>query len=291
MSHLALQNMKKIRCNIHISFLFIIFFVGFNLLLNLQLMAQGNLKVTPMRVIFDAQKRILELNVSNDSQDSAKYVLSFVQIRMTEEGVMQWINTPDPGQKFADKYIRIFPRTVRLGPGDTQIVRLQLTKTDQMEQGEYRSHLYFKSLVPQKPLGATDVKKDSGVFLNIEATFGITIPVFIRVGESTTKLNINDMKIETAANGSKQLKLTLNRTGNMSVYGEISVIHVAPNGKETKIGVLGNIAVYTPNALLRQIIDLDDKKGTDLSRGKLRIVFTSKTGTNNEKLAEAELMF
>jgi P pilus assembly chaperone PapD len=244
-----------------------------------------------MRIIFDAQKRILELNVSNDSQDSAKYVLSFVQIRMTEEGVMQWINTPDPGQKFADKYIRIFPRTVRLGPGDTQIVRLQLTKTDQMEQGEYRSHLYFKSLVPQKPLGAGDVKKDSGVFLNIEATFGITIPVFIRVGESTTKLNINDMKIETAANGSKQLKLTLNRTGNMSVYGEISVIHVAPNGKETKIGVLGNIAVYTPNALLRQIIDLDDKKGTDLSRGKLRIVFTSKTGTNNEKLAEAELMF
>ena len=252
-------------------------------------MAQGNLNVNPRRVIFDGQKRIMELNVNNDSQDSAKFLVSFVQIRMSEEGVMQWITTPELGQNFADKYIRVFPRIIKLGPNETQIVRLQLTRTDKLVQGEYRSHLYFKSLVPQKALGAEDIKKDSNILLKIEMTYGFTMPVIIRVGESTTMLNITEMKIETSTDGSEKLHLTLNRSGNMSAYGEVSATYIAPNGQETQIGLLGDVAVYTPNALLRIQIKLDSKKIIDLTKGKIRVIYSSKSGTRIVKLAEALL--
>jgi hypothetical protein len=280
---------KKIRPIFQSSLLNFICFIFINIISYGQIRAQGNLNVNPSRVIFEGQKRITELNVNNDSQDSAKYVISFVQIRMTEDGVMQWITSPDQGQNFADKYIRVFPRTVRLGPNETQIVRLQLTHTEQLVTGEYRSHLYFKSLVPQKALGAEDIKKDSGVLLNIEATFGFTMPVFIRVGESSTMMNISDIKLEKNANGSSKLNLNLKRSGNMSVYGDLYIYYISPNGKETQIGLLGNIAVYTPNTLLRVKIDLDSKKNIDLTNGKIRVVYSSMSGTHTAKLAETEL--
>jgi P pilus assembly chaperone PapD len=283
--------MQKCRFSGQPLIIFIVFFVSFNLLLNVRVTAQGNINISPGRVIFDGQKKIMELNLTNgDHQDSAKYTISFVQIRMTEDGVFQWINDPDPGQKFADKFIRVFPRIVRLGPNDTQVVRLQLTRSDQLENGEYRSHLYFKSMVPQKALGAEDIKKDSNAMFNIEMTFGITVPVIIRVGEPTTMLNISDIKMETSTDGFKKLNLNLNRTGNMSVYGEVSAIYVAQNGKETQIGLLKNVAVYTPNLLLRVKVDIDTKQNVDLTKGKIRVVFSAKSGTRNEKLAEAELV-
>jgi len=282
--------MKKSYSIFHPSVFYFIFLVWITVFLGLKVNGQGNINVNPRRVIFEGQKRIIELNVNNDSQDSAKYVISFVQIRMTEDGVMQWITTPDSGQKFADKYVRVFPRTVLLGPGNTQIVRLQMARTDQLESGEYRSHLYFKSLVPQKALGAEDINKNTGVFLNIEATFGLTIPVIIRVGESTTFLKISNIKVESVADGTKKLQLTLNRTGNMSLYGEVTVFYISPGGKETQIGILGNVAVYTPNTLLNLTIDLDKNQNFDLSKGKIRVVYSSKSGVKTEKIAEAELV-
>lgn len=275
---------------VHTIILRFILFVTFAAFFYMHSNAQGSLNVNPGRIIFEGQKRIIELNVNNDSQDSAKYTISFVQIRMTEDGLMQWITTPDPGQNFADKFIRVYPRTVRLGPGNTQIVRLQLTNTDQLQPGEYRSHLYFQSMVPQKALGAGDINKNTGVVLNIEATFGMTYPVFIRVGESTTKLNISDIKLESKTNGPKTLHLNLNRSGNMSLYGEITASYIALNGKETQIGLLTNVAVYTPNALLKVQMDLDSKKDLDLTKGKIHIVYSAKSGKGVEKYAEADLV-
>ena len=280
---------KKIS-NIQISSVYSILLIGFLFLLNLQSMAQGSINITPKRIIFDGQKRIMEMNIVNDNQDSAKYSLSFVQIRMTEDGAFQVITSPDPGQNFADKYIRIFPRTVRLGPNDKQIVRLQLANSDQMKPGEYRSHLLFKSLVPQKALSAADIKKDSSVLLNIEVNFGVTVPIIIRIGESTTMVNITDIKVVNADNGSKRLQLNLNRTGNMSVYGEVSVIYIPQSGKEIQIGLLKGVAVYSPNSLLKVRVDLEIKPDIDLGKGKIRVIYSSKSEPRTEKLAEAELV-
>ena len=83
--------------------------------------AQGDLLITPVRVVFEGAKQMEELSVSNISKDTARYNISFVQYRMTQTGAFQQIEKPDSGQMFADKMLRIFPRVVTLAPNETQV--------------------------------------------------------------------------------------------------------------------------------------------------------------------------
>lgn len=271
--------------------LFFFLFILFSFLFNSNVKAQGNLEITPKRVVFEGQKRITEVKLVNIGSDSANYAISFKQYRMTEDGTFQEITTPDLGQNFSDKNIRYFPRSVMLAPNESQVIKLQLIRSELLGPGEYRSHLYFRSLTPPKALGVEDIKKDSSlVDIKLLPIFGITIPVIIRVGESNTTLNITDIKLEKTAVGTSKLDLTINRIGNMSAYGDLSVLYIDSKGKEIKIGLSQGIAIYSPNLLRRIKIELDDKPSVDLNKGTIRVLFSSQSETRPQKLAEVELI-
>lgn len=289
MYKIANEFFENRRLEFSFSYRLFLLIIGLSVLCSVNLKAQGNLLISPHRVVFQGQKKIMEMNLANVGQDSAKYSISFLQYRMTEDGNYEEITSPDTGQKFADKNIRVFPRTVMLGPNESQVVKLQLTKSDQLEPGEYRSHIYFRAIPNQKALGEEDKKDTASITIKIIPVFGITIPVIIRVGESNTTVNISDIKLEKTEKGKTILSFTLNRTGNMSTYGDISILHISPSGKETKIGLSTGIAVYTPNLLRRVKVDLNFKSSVDLSSGIIRVLFSSQSDTRSEKLAEADL--
>ena len=252
--------------------------------------AQGNLLITPRRVVFDGTKRVQELNLANTGQDTAKYNVSIVEYRMKEDGSFEEITQPDPGQNFADKNIRFFPRTVTLGPNEAQVVKMQVTNTSKLSPGEYRSHIYFRAVPKQVALGEEDKTRDStAVSVKLVPIFGITIPVIIRVGESTTKVSLSDLKLQLVNDTTKRLDLTFNRTGNMSVYGDLKVMHVSASGKETQVGTVNGIAVYTPNAIRRFRMDLDKRAVVDYHAGHLVVTYTAQSDIKPEKFAEAEL--
>jgi hypothetical protein len=252
--------------------------------------AQGNLLITPRRVVFEGTKRTQELNLANTGNDTAKYNVSIVEYRMKEDGSFQEITTPDAGQNFADKFIRFFPRTVTLAPNEAQVVKMQLIKTDQMQPGEYRSHVYFRAVPNQAALGVDEKAKDStAIGVRLIPIFGITIPVIIRSGESTMKVNLSDVKMEIFNDTIPRLQLVFNRTGNMSVYGDLFVEHVSLQGVTTKVGIVKGIAVYTPNPVRKFQLDLDNKAKVDYHNGTIRITYISQTDSKAEKYAEAEL--
>src|SRR5688572_19794449 len=112
--------------------------------------------ITPKRVVFEGSQRTQVLNLANIGQDSATYAISLVQIRMKEDGSFEEITEPDPGQYFATRYLRYFPRTVRLAPNEAQTVRVQVNRSGEMVPGEYRSHLYFRAIPRPKPLGTKE---------------------------------------------------------------------------------------------------------------------------------------
>jgi len=253
-------------------------------------MAQGNLLITPRRVVFDGTKRVQELDLANTGQDTAKYNVSIIQYRMKEDGSFEEITQPDPGQNFADKNIRFFPRTVTLGPNEGQVVKMQVTNTDKLAPGEYRSHVYFRAEPKQVALGEKETQRDSTtVSVKLIPIFGITIPVIIRVGESTTKVSLSDLKMEMVNDTINRLEITFNRTGNMSVFGDLKVIHVSPAGFKKQVGVVNGIAVYTPNSVRRFRMDLDKKAKVDYHTGSLTVTYSAQSDTKPEKFAEAEL--
>jgi hypothetical protein len=255
--------------------------------------AQGDLIVFPKRVVFEGTQRIRELNLANTGQDTATYIISVVQIRMKEDGGFENIMEPDPGQKFAENYIRIFPRRVVLAPNEAQLVKVQLTRTSELTEGEYRSHLYFRAEPVSKPLvglNSNETPKDSNaISVRIVPIFGMTIPVIIRVGESTTKVSFSDLGLEMYKDTIPTLKMSINRTGNMSVYGDINVEHISPEGKITRVGNVQGVAVYTPNLVRRARIELNKKLGINYKTGKLRLEYSAQREDKNAKLAEAEL--
>lgn len=252
--------------------------------------AQGNLLVTPRRVVFDGSRRVMELNLANTGRDTARYNISFIQYRMTTEGTFEEITEPDPGQFFADKHLRFFPRSVTLAPNEAQTVRMQVVGREGMEPGEYRSHVYFRAVPNEVALGEEDPNRDTtSVSVRLIPIFGITIPVIIRVGESATEVFLSDLALEKGENEALFLKMTFNRSGNMSVYGDLNVTHVAANGMETPVGVVNGIAVYTPNTIRNFRILLDNQSGVDFKSGKLLITYTAQSDVKPETFATAQL--
>ena len=256
----------------------------------IQAKAQGNLLITPRRVVLEGQKRTQDLNLANTGIDTAKYNVSVINYRMQEDGSFEEITTPDGGQNFADKYLRFFPRTVTLAPHEAQVVKMQVTKADQLSPGEYRSHVYFRAVPKQSALGTEEVKKDStSIGVKLIPIFGITIPVIIRVGESTMKVSLTDLKLNIVNDTIPRLQFAFNRTGNMSVYGDIIVEHISPATIITQVGTVRGIAVYTPNSVRRFQMELDKKAKVDYHSGNLKITYTSQSDTKTEKYAEAVL--
>ena len=86
-----------------------------------------------------------------------------------------------------------------------------------------------------------------------------------------------------------QVKLTVNRTGNMSAYGDLLIDHVSSTGKVTRVGNVSGCAIYTPNALRQFHLFLIKTKGVDYKSGKLHLVFTLQNAAGPAKLAEAEV--
>ncbi|MBI6115210.1 fimbrial biogenesis chaperone [Salegentibacter maritimus] len=247
--------------------------------------AQGDLMIMPKRLVFDGSQRSQEINLANTGSDTAVYAISFVNYKMTETGDFEQVEKPEKGQLFAEDFLRYFPRRVSLGPNESQTIRVQLTRTGNLEQGEYRSHMYFRAVEEQTALGADEAEESDGISINIKTVFGISIPIIIREGDSNTKIELTDFSLNTEGE-SPRLSLVINRTGNMSVYGYLSVTYIAPNGTETEVGMVKGISVYTPNTKRSFSFQLRNAEGIDLSTGKLKISYAEDQG---DTLATSEI--
>ena len=255
-----------------------------------EILAQGNLLLMPRRIVFEGAKKYEEINLANTGTDTARYIVSFLQIRMKEDGSFEEIKQPDSGQHFADKFLRFFPRSVSLSPNEAQVVKIQLTRTNELLPGEYRSHLYFRAVPTEKALGEKEVVKDTGISVKLVPVFGISIPVIIRVGENTTKVQLSNLSVDNQKDKTPVLNMTINRTGNMSVYGDITVDFISPDGKTTRVATVNGIAVYTPTLKRQHHMELLKIAGIDYHSGKLHIDFKKQAEEKSLEIAEGDLV-
>lgn len=271
-----------------LSIIFFSFWASF-LFLPAKSMAQGDLLIYPKRVVFDGAKRSQELSLANSGKDTARYVISVVQIMMKEDGVAELINQPDSGQRFADKNFRFFPRHVVLAPNEAQTVKIQPIKTSELDPGEYRSHLYLRAEPEKKPFGEEKLNRDSSaISVRLVPVFGISIPVIIRVGESTMNISLSKVSFQLEKDTIPTLTMDINRTGNMSVYGDISIDYISLQGKVTRVALVKGLAVYTPNTLRHFRLLLDKNAGIDYQTGALHVVFTDQSG-KTVKVAQEQI--
>jgi hypothetical protein len=285
------SNKFFIRCKSISKMIILAGFIGFFPLLNVNTYSQGNLLITPRRAVFEGSAKSLDLNLANTGKDTATYAISLIQIRMKEDGGFETINEPDIDQKFADRYIRFFPRSVTLGPNEAQVVKVQLVRSNELTAGEYRSHFYFRSVPKVKPLGEGEILRDTtSISVRLTPVFGITIPVIIRVGEYSAGVTLSDLSLNIVNDTIPIIKMTFNRTGTMSVYGDLTVEHVSEQGKKTRVGTANGVAVYSPNLIRRFQFNLKSVPGVDFSIGKLVVTYSAPSDVKPAKYAQSEIL-
>lgn len=262
--------------------IFALFFtcLGFNAL------AQSDILITPFRVVLENGKSIEELSVANTGSDTARYTISFVQYKMNPDGKLEQITEPEEGQFFADRFVRVFPKSVVLAPKEAQIVRLQARMPGDIAPGEYRSHLYFRSAGEQQAIGF-EAEGQDGLGIQLIPIYGITIPVIIRVGAPDAQVVLQDAALIPGPQPT--VDATLKRTGIHSVYGDLELIHTDSDGTERLAGLVRGVAVYTPLNERKVKIPFN-KTSTPPESGKLRIVYSSTSNGKKEVLGETDVM-
>jgi P pilus assembly chaperone PapD len=282
-----MSNTLFMKAGIAIGTLFILAF-GSQLVSTPNSTTQGDLVIMPRRVILDARKRTQELNIANSGADTAKYLISVVHYRMLENGAFEEIFKPDSAQYFADKHFRFFPRSVTLAPNESQTIKIQTINTNDMQAGEYRSHLYFRA-VADEPVGDKATKIPKSLSVQLVPTFGTAIPVIIRNGNTSVKVNIEKPQVVWDANKAPQLKMAFKRSGNISVYGDLTVQHIAPTGKTTQVALAKGLAIYTPNQIRTILLNLDKNQSVDYHKGKLNIIYSTSGDSKTEVITSSQI--
>ena len=258
----------------------IIITICFLFFMNLIVSAQGDLFISPRRVIFEAGKTTENINLANSGKDTAQYTISLIHYKMKEDGSFVEITKEEAGTMSAEPYLRFYPRSVTLAPGEAQVIRVQYNKSSKVASGEYRSHLYFRATPKLKPLGLETKDKQSSIGVKLLPVFGLSIPIIIRENVTPAVVTISDIKLVSNADSiNNTLYLTLNRTGAASCYGDITLIHQDVNGKKHEVGIVKGIAIYFPNELRKVNIPLIPDAEIQNHKGKLIVQFKTRTGT------------
>lgn len=263
--------------------LFFVFFTSIGL--NVKLLAQGTIMINPKRIVFNNSDLKHTIAIMNTGSVETLYTVSFMQRRMNENGSFTDITEPDAGQKFADGHLRIYPRQVLLQPGESQIVALQRRRNDNMEIGEYRSHLTFMSVPSAAPLEIENNNDSLSFSTRINTIFGMSIPIIMHSGEVSVSATINDIKLEDTL-----LTFNVNRKGNISTYGNFLIQYIPEQGEPITIKELIGVAVYTTIEKRIMQFNLDKIPDVDLKKGSLKIIYKAPSGSVQQIFAEGILL-
>ena len=247
-----------------------------------QSFAQSGLIVAPTMLEFEGRERYSTLTLVNRGTESHSYRISFINQKMLENGEMVPVDTPAPNEGFAAQYLRYSPRQITLLPNRPQTVRVMLRLPGDASDGEYRSHLLFQQL-PDTSSPVSQQSDGDGLGVSITAQFGITIPVFIRKGNLVASASISDIENYTDDQGKTILGFTINREGNKTIRGHISV---KANGKE--IGRLKGFPVYLSTEKRKVGVILDE---SNITGKNLQIEYRARDRDGGDVIALAQKQY
>lgn len=203
--------------------------------------AANDLLVAPTRLEFDNRSRSTEVLLSNIGAKPATYRISLVVRRMTPDGKLDDVETPNDIEQRTLDMISYAPRRVVLEPNQPQSIRVAVRKPADLADGEYRVHMMFRAVPEANPVVAATEAPTESFAIQLIPIYGITIPVIVRSGALKAEAEIRAPRIERE-NGREMVAFELARSGDRSTYGEVRVLK--PGRAEPIIQARG-IAVYT----------------------------------------------
>ena len=257
----------------------------------------GGLMVTPSRLEFKGNTTSQEVKLINKNDQPVTYRISLQHLRMDENGNYKEIaeNETNVQEKFADDLLRFSPRKITLKANEVQTIRVAIKKDASLADGEYRSHLLFR----EEPAAdfkqannveaATAKKDDKTISVVLKPLFGISIPVIVNNGKSEANSAIENLAIKSDEKdkNKKLVAFDLTRSGNASLYGNVSVTFKQnKTGKEHDVGALNSLSVFYPYPKRNVTVALNLPKDIKLTDGVLSVKYSARNddGKSDKKV-------
>ncbi|MCB2049527.1 MAG: hypothetical protein KDE32_15070 [Novosphingobium sp.] len=211
----------------------------------------GDINLYPKRIVLQDRQRIATLGLYNRAPAEGNYEIKLSDKMMMPDGKLVAVEDIEDEAyrarlKSAIDLLRWSPRKIALPPSEAQTVRIMARIPPELPPGEYRTHLSVTQ-VPAIAPGGFSIEAASGkaransIGVTIVPRFGISIPVIVRVGETTLQTELRNIAVTPLGGGHNAISLVIARSGSRSAFGDLKVTLA---GSNKPIGVLKGIGVY-----------------------------------------------
>ena len=200
------------------------------------------LRVSMKRIIFDGKKRSEIITIINNTGTEQTYRLGWKKYVMSEGNQLYAIKDNDEKESavlWADGMIRFAPRRVTVPPGGSQQVRLFLRRPADIQEAEYRAHLWIVTETKPEQFQEDGNTKQSSVRVKVQPA--ISLPVFVRHGELDLSMQMDSVSMKRVNEG-LDVSFTLHREGGRSSYGDFEFVCTDSN---VVLKQIRGVAVYT----------------------------------------------
>lgn len=259
----------------------------------------GDINLYPKRVVINGRREIATIGLYNKTASEGDYEIELQDMMMTPDGRLinfaDGLSDEDKAKvRVASDILRYSPRRVTLRGNESQTIRMMARATNELPDGEYRSHFLALS-VPRDGTGGFSIDNAVGdtagdaIGITIRPRFGISIPVIVRIGETTLDVALTDPQLLTLPDGSRAIGITINRSGTRSAFGDFTV---SAKGASKPVSVSRGIGVYPEIDQRKVLLPIDpETEARFLAPGsELTITYTDDDYEPGAKLAETNLV-
>ena len=202
------------------------------------------IRVSLRRVVFEGPKKSEVLTIINTTATEQTYRLGWRKYKMHEDKSLRAVEEgqDDGAVPWADKLVRFAPQRIKVPAGGSQQIRILLRRPKNIEDGEYRSHLWIVTESKPDQFKLTQ-QADGQQAVKLAIQPAISLPIFVRIGKLSAETSISNAKMNKTNEG-LNVKLSLNRDGDKSIYGDFDFV-CTDGGKNIVMKQVRGIAVYT----------------------------------------------
>ncbi|MEC7703199.1 MAG: hypothetical protein VYC19_10640 [Pseudomonadota bacterium] len=190
--------------------------------------AADAMRVTPPRLVAQADQKVVHLYVKNDSKKTKAYRFRWKGVAMTKDGAVVNLDKKDaslvPEYRSAEPYLRFSPRRAVLKAGDTQRVTVLVRRAPDMVDGEYRIHLVVEPEPDAPDFNADEIAVEETA-VGVDVLMARAVPVYILNGATDASLSIANaqLKHNPESRNKYYVEVDFEKQGNRSVLGLINV--------------------------------------------------------------------
>ncbi|MEO1022474.1 MAG: hypothetical protein AAFW89_08005 [Bacteroidota bacterium] len=204
----------------------------------------GQITIAPTNLFIDSRSKFgtyLVLNGTNEPQEiTIEFLFGYSDSDENGARAIVYDNPELEAVHSAADWVKAFPKTFVLSPGQRQVVRLRMAAPNNLDEGTYWSRIKTTAVPQSAPieLQAGDAVSAS-VGIRLEQVTGL----YYKVGDVGTGIEIGEMKTDVTNNTLKVVS-DLKRTGNSPFLGTVTLVVKDGNGREVTSGFVSTTIFF-----------------------------------------------